>query len=72
MSIEAKIDRVVDIWIETGSLPATSSAKNKKFNEILNNILDPKHLWQEKDLDIFIERHESGFYKKEQNKRKKL
>lgn len=71
MSIEGKIDKVVDIWIETGSLSATTSAKNKKYNEILNRILDPKDLWTEKDLDVFIEGHESGRYAKERGRRPK-
>lgn len=65
MSIEGKIDRAVDIWIEKGSLPATPSAKNKKYNEILGKILDPLCSWSEKDLDVFIEGHESGKYSKE-------
>lgn len=60
MSIEGKIDMVVDIWIEKGSLQP--SHKNKKYNEILQKVLDST--LTEKDLDTFIEGHNSGKYKR--------
>lgn len=55
MSIEAKIDRVVDIWIEQGSLSATPTAKNRKYNEILEKITATTYT--EEDLDKFINRY---------------
>ena len=66
MSIEAKIDKVVDIWVARGSLSATASAKNKKFNEILEKCLSG--MYTEADLDLFIDRSESGFYDEERKK----
>lgn len=60
MSIESKIAQCVEIWIGTGSLPATPSSRNKKYNEILEKVLNG--LFCEADLDQFIKGHEEGKY----------
>lgn len=68
MSIEAKIDEVLDILVARGSLSATSNARNKKYNEIMEKLLNG--LYKESDLDLFIDRTKSGFYENENKKRK--
>ena len=62
MSIEGKIDRVVDIWIEKGSLSASPFAKNKKYNEILEKVL--QGTYKEEDLDKFISLHDDSKHSK--------
>lgn len=53
MSIEAKIDRVVDIWIEKGSLRGSAKEKSVKFNEIYDKV--QSGALAEHDLDVFID-----------------
>ena len=61
LSVHAKIDRVVEIWIEKGSLSPTAKKKSDKYNEILEKVLDGTYSVE--DLDKFIHGHESGEYK---------
>lgn len=67
MSIESKIDKVLDIWVAKGSLAPTPSSRNKKFNEIMEKVLCGTY--KESDLDLFIERSITGFYENERRKK---
>jgi hypothetical protein len=60
VSIEAKIDQCVDIWIEKGSL--SPGHKKQKFNEIFGKV--QSGALTEHDLDVFIEgwKPETGKY----------
>lgn len=55
INIQQKIDKVVDIWVEEGSLVDTKTARNRKYDDINEKILNG--LYVEEDLDKFIKRY---------------
>lgn len=64
-SLESKIEKVVEIWVDKGSLSATARAKNEKYDEIMVKVLEG--LYTEEDIDLFIHRSISGYYETERN-----
>lgn len=55
INIQQKIDKVVDIWVEEGSLVDTKIARNRKYDDINEKMLNG--LYVEEDLDKFINRY---------------
>lgn len=58
LTIDQKIEKCVDIWIEKESLQP--SQRKAKFSDILGKIQDG--IYKEKDLDVFIDGWQSGKY----------